>query len=64
VEQLGDYERLKAKACDYPVGDLKLRVIDLDDLVQIKRHIDRPKDRESLYQLLAIKRLREETGRK
>ena len=62
VEPLGDYERLNQKACDYRIGELNLRVIDLDDLITIKRHINRPKDRESLFQLLAIKRAREETG--
>jgi hypothetical protein len=37
-------------------------VIGLDDLIRIKRHINRPKDRESLPQLEAIKRLREQEG--
>jgi predicted nucleotidyltransferase len=62
VEPLGDFERLDKTASTYQVGDLQLRVIDLDDLIRIKQHIGRPKDRESLYQLLAIKRMREETG--
>jgi predicted nucleotidyltransferase len=62
VEPLGDFEQLDKTASTYQVGDLKLRVIDLDDLIRIKQHIGRPKDRESLYQLLAIKRMREETG--
>ncbi len=64
VEPIGDYDRLDKKAANYQVGDLELRVIALDDLIAIKRHINRPKDRESLYQLLAIKRIREETGQK
>jgi hypothetical protein len=37
-------------------------IIGLDDLIQIKRYIGRPKDRESLLQLEAIKRLREREG--
>ncbi len=49
---------------NYRIGDLELRVIDLDDLITIKRQINRPKDRGSLFQLLAIKHLREETGLK
>ncbi len=38
------------------------QVIALDDLIRIKRHINRPKDREPLLQLEAIKRLREQEG--
>ena len=60
VEPLGQYEVLAQKARVVRVGDLDLRVIDLDDLITIKQHIQRPKDRESLRQLLAIKRIREE----
>jgi predicted nucleotidyltransferase len=64
VEPLGDFERLDKTASVYQVGDLQLRVVNLDDLIRIKQHIGRPKDRESLYQLLAIKRIRDETGLK
>jgi len=64
VEPLGDYDRLDKTASNYQVGDLNLRVIDLDDLIAIKRHINRPKDRSSLHQLLAIKKIREQTGQK
>lgn len=60
VEPIGDYEALRAQAETYPVGDLRLSVISLDQLIRIKEHIGRSKDRDSLYQLLAIKRLREE----
>jgi predicted nucleotidyltransferase len=62
VEPLGDYQRLDQTATTYRVGAWDLRVINLDDLITIKRHINRPKDQSSLYRLLAIKRAREETG--
>jgi predicted nucleotidyltransferase len=62
VEPLGDYEALSKKASTYQVGDVVLNVIDLDDLITIKKHVNRSKDRESLLQLLAIKRIGEETG--
>ena len=62
VEPIGDYACLDKRATTYRVADLELRVIDLDDLIRIKRHINRLKDRESLFQLLAIKKTREETG--
>jgi hypothetical protein len=64
VEPIGNYDALLKKCQVYPVGELLVKVIDLDDLIKIKQHINRSKDRDSLYQLLAIKRLREETGLK
>lgn len=44
------------------IADRTVRVIGLDDLIRIKRHLGRPKDRASLLQLEAIKRLRDEEG--
>jgi predicted nucleotidyltransferase len=44
------------------MGGRTVRVIGLEDLIRIKRYLARPKDRESLLQLEAIKRLREEEG--
>lgn len=44
------------------IGSLPTSVIGLDGLIRIKRYIGRPKDRESLLQLGAIKRLREQEG--
>lgn len=62
VEPLGDYEALARRARTITVGERDLLVIDLDDLIRIKEHIGRPKDRESLLQLLAIRRLRDQGG--
>jgi hypothetical protein len=58
VEPLGGYEAL-LPACEvYRVGDFELRTIGLEDLIKIKQHIGRSKDRESLLQLLAIREIR------
>jgi predicted nucleotidyltransferase len=62
LEPIGTYEDLLAHAETMPIGGHPVRVIGLDDLIRIKRHINRPKDRESLLQLEAIKRLRQEEG--
>jgi predicted nucleotidyltransferase len=59
VEPLGTYESLLPKSEKYDVGGLTLCTIGLDDLIQIKQHIGRAKDRESLLQLLAIRALRD-----
>ncbi len=63
VEPIGDFEALAKNATTLPVGPLNLMVISLDDLIRIKQHVNRAKDRDSLFQLLAIKKLREQTGR-
>jgi predicted nucleotidyltransferase len=62
LEPIGTYEDLLPNAETVFIGGRQTRVIGLDDLIRIKRHIGRPKDRESLLQLEAIKRLREQEG--
>ena len=62
LEPLGGYEELIQRAETMRVGHVDLRVIALEDLIRIKQHLGRPKDRESLMHLLAVKRIREEEG--
>jgi predicted nucleotidyltransferase len=62
LEPIGTYEDLLPHAETLTIGGRATRVIGLDDLIRIKRHLGRPKDRESLLQLEAIKRLREDEG--
>lgn len=64
VEPLGTYESLIATSETYAVGEVSVRTIGLDDLIRIKQHIGRAKDRESLLQLLAIRTLRHEQSDK
>jgi predicted nucleotidyltransferase len=59
---IGGYNELVAHAETVSIGGRPTRVIGLDDLIRIKQHINRSKDRESLLQLKAIKRLREQEG--
>jgi predicted nucleotidyltransferase len=62
LEPVGAYEDLLPGTETVAIAGHPTRVIGLDDLIRIKRHINRPKDRESLIQLEAIKRLRAEEG--
>ena len=62
LEPIGGYEELLPHSETVAIGGRATRVIGLDDLIRIKRYIGRPKDRESLLQLEAIKRLREQEG--
>jgi predicted nucleotidyltransferase len=60
VEPIGDYDALLPGSEIVNVAGLEIRIIGLDDLITIKRHINRPKDQATLLQLEALKRLREE----
>ena len=62
LEPIGTYEDLLPHADNISIGGHPTRVIGLDDLIRIKRYLGRPKDKESLLQLEAIKRLREQEG--
>ncbi|HVX83471.1 MAG TPA: hypothetical protein VH253_01515 [Phycisphaerae bacterium] len=60
VEPIGTYEELRPNAVHYPSHGIDLWAISVEDLLRIKRHINRLKDQESIYQLLAIQRIRSE----
>jgi len=62
LEPIGTYDDLLPRAETLTIAGRPTRVIGLDDLIRIKRYLGRPKDRESLLQLEAIKRLREQEG--
>ncbi len=47
-----------------PTRDLTVQTISLEDLIRVKEHIRRPKDRDSLFQLQAIKQIRAESQKK
>jgi hypothetical protein len=60
VEPIGSYEAILPASESYKVGEFEIRTIGLDDLIRIKQHIGRAKDRESLFQLFAIRAIRNE----
>lgn len=60
VEPIGDYNALSKTAELHDLDGLTVRTISLDDLIKVKVHIRRTKDKESLVQLLAIKKHRGE----
>lgn len=64
VEPVGNFDELMKRAETVQLGDLTLRIISLDDLIRVKQHIKRSKDQDSLVQLLAIKRTREEQSQR
>ncbi len=62
VEPLGGYDELLPNSERTHLGTIEVRLIGLDDLIAVKRHIRRTKDQLALLQLEAIKRLREQAG--
>ena len=60
VEPFGPYEELVKRAEWVDLPGLRCAVIGLDDLIAVKKHIRRPKDQAALFQLEAIKKLRDE----
>ena len=60
AEPIGGYEELLEQAETIGIGGVEFKVAGLDDLIRIKEHINRPKDRDSLMHLRAIKKLREQ----
>ena len=64
VEPLGPYEQLERSAEEFSYDGSILKTISLDDLIRVKQHIRRSKDADSLFQLLAIKKAREDTGKR
>ena len=59
LEPIGSFEDLLANSQSMVLGEHEVRIIGLEDLISIKRHLGRPKDRESLLQLEAIRGIRE-----
>ncbi len=59
VEPFGPYENLITRAERIDLGSCTVNVICLDDLITIKRHLNRPKDQVAAVQLESLKRLRE-----
>jgi len=60
IDGLGDYSQAKLESELIEVEDTKLRVLSLDALVRTKRAMNRPRDREAVSQLEAIRELRKE----
>lgn len=60
VEPLGDYEVLAKNAETHSIDQRQIKTISLDDLIRVKETLLRAKDQPSLFQLQAIKQIRNE----
>jgi hypothetical protein len=64
VEPLGGYDEIRKHAVLYMNSGKELWTIDAEELLQIKLHLNRPKDQESIAQLRAILRVKKENESK
>jgi hypothetical protein len=57
VEGVGDYSQAKEKSQIVEVETFRARVLNLDSLIESKKALNRPRDRQMLRELQAIKKL-------
>jgi len=58
IEGIGAYEQVKQAGERIEVEGMQLRVLTIDSLIAAKEAMNRPRDKEAIRQLKAIKRLR------
>ena len=61
IDGLGDFEQVKQASELVEIEGMKMRVLSLDALIKAKKSMNRPRDREILLQLEAIKKLKNPT---
>jgi hypothetical protein len=59
IDGIGDYDKVKEKAVPVKIEDVQLFVLGLDALIQAKKAMNRPRDKEALLQLEAIKKIKQ-----
>ncbi len=60
IDGLGDYRKVKQASEIIRVEDMQLRVLNLDALIKAKKAMNRPRDKDALLQLEAIKKLKKQ----
>jgi len=58
IDGLGDYDQVKRASRLIEVENIKMCVMSLEALIKTKRAMNRPRDREAILQLEAIKKLK------
>lgn len=60
ISGVGDFQTVKKKSTLIEAENIQLRVLSLDALIESKKAMNRPHDREVILQLEAIKKLKEQ----
>ncbi len=58
IEGVGDYSHVKKESRIIKIGKIKIHVLDIDALIKSKKAMNRPRDRQAIIQLEAIKELK------
>jgi hypothetical protein len=58
IDGLGDYSQVKRESVFIEVEEMEVRVLSLDALIKSKKSMSRPRDKEAILQLEAIKELK------
>ena len=58
IDGLGDYQKVRRASELVEVRDTKLRVLSLNALIKAKKAMNRPRDKQAILQLEAIKKLK------
>jgi hypothetical protein len=62
IQGIGDYHRAKEVSIVLEMGGVRLRVLSLDALIESKKSMNRPRDRQAILELEAIKKLMKGKG--
>ncbi len=60
IDGLGDYQMVKQASELVKIKDLPLRILSLDGLIKAKKAMNRPRDRQVIFELEAIKKLKKQ----
>lgn len=60
IDGLGDYQKVKEVSVPVKVEKMRLYVLSFDALVKSKKAMNRPRDKETILQLEAIKKLKKQ----
>jgi len=60
IDGLGDYQTVKQASELIKIKDLPLRILSLDGLIKAKKAMNRPRDRQAIFELEAIKKLKKQ----
>lgn len=64
VLEIGEFQEVKKRSQNARISDTTIRILDLDAVIQSKKALHRPKDREVMMELEAIQKQKKETDKK
>jgi hypothetical protein len=60
IDGIGDYQQVKLSSKVVEVENIQIRVLSVDALIESKKAMNRPRDKEAILQLEAIKKLKKQ----